>query len=192
MQINETCDFLANTFVCTVMTDLHARICWKLIYMYVLWWCMSEVIDFKKKYYWYSCKFMQLAIFCIYICAHGFDWSTKYIMSIIVSNCHHCDKLQFQTLSCVHYTIFSVIKLDLFIRALLLDRILALEKNYAYVSRTSCWSLKWATWKCSELLKILHYLCSNYNTWSYLTNRIYYSICCIDVSKCVRFTFPLT
>ena len=34
----------------------------------------------------------------------------------------------FQTLSCVHYTIFLIIKLDLFIRALLLDRILALEK----------------------------------------------------------------
>ena len=41
----------------------------------------------------------------------------------------HCDEHQFQTLSCVHYTIFSVVKLDLFIRALLLDRILALEKT---------------------------------------------------------------
>ena len=50
-------------------------------------------------------------------------------MSIIVSNCQHCDAQQFQTLSCVHYTIFSVVKLDLFIRALLLDRIFALKKN---------------------------------------------------------------
>ena len=50
-------------------------------------------------------------------------------MSIIVSNCQHCDEQQFQTLSCVHYTIFSVVQLGLFIRALLLDRILALEKN---------------------------------------------------------------
>ena len=50
-------------------------------------------------------------------------------MSIIVSNCQHFDEQQFQTLSCVHYTIFSVVKLDLFIRALLLDRILALEKT---------------------------------------------------------------
>ena len=41
----------------------------------------------------------------------------------------HCDKQQFQTLLCVHYTIFLVVKLDLFIRALLLDRILALEKT---------------------------------------------------------------
>ena len=51
-------------------------------------------------------------------------------MSIIVSNCQHYDEQQFQTLSCVHYTIFSVVKLDLFIRALmLLERILALEKT---------------------------------------------------------------
>ena len=50
-------------------------------------------------------------------------------MSIFVSNCQHCDEQQFQTLSNVHYTIFSVVKLDLFIRALLLDRILALEKT---------------------------------------------------------------
>ena len=63
-------------------------------------------------------------------------------MSIIVSTCQHCDEQQFETLSCVgiHYTIFSVVKLDLFIRALLLDRILALEKNNAYALRTSCFS----------------------------------------------------
>ena len=59
-------------------------------------------------------------------------------MPIIVSNCQHCDEQQFQTLSCVHYTIFSVIKLNLFIGPLLLDRILALEKNYPYISHTSC------------------------------------------------------
>ena len=50
-------------------------------------------------------------------------------MSIIVCNCQHCYKQQFQTLSCVRYTIFLVVKLYLFIRALLLDRILALEKT---------------------------------------------------------------
>ena len=59
-------------------------------------------------------------------------------MSIILSNCQHYDEQQFQTLSCVHYTISSVIKLDVFIRAVLLDRILAFRKNYAYASRTSC------------------------------------------------------
>ena len=32
---------------------------------------------FLKKYYWHSCKFMQLAIFFKYICAHGLDWSTN-------------------------------------------------------------------------------------------------------------------
>ena len=59
-------------------------------------------------------------------------------MSIIVSNSQHCNEQQFRTLSCVHYTIFSVVKSDLFIRALLLDRILVTEKNYAYASHTSC------------------------------------------------------
>ena len=50
-------------------------------------------------------------------------------MSIFVCTCQHCDEQQFETLSRVHYTIFSVVKLHLFIRALLLDRILALEKT---------------------------------------------------------------
>ena len=48
-----------------------------------------------------------------------------------VSNCiqlTHCDEQQFRTLSCAHYTIFSVVKSDLFIRALLLDRILVTKK----------------------------------------------------------------
>ena len=35
-------------------------------------------------------------------------------MSIIVSSGQHCYEQQFQTLACVHYTIFSVVKLDLF------------------------------------------------------------------------------
>ena len=50
-------------------------------------------------------------------------------MSIIVANCQHCDEQQFQTLACVHYVNFSVVKLDLFIRAPILDRILVLEKT---------------------------------------------------------------
>ena len=54
---------------------------------------------------------------------------TRYIMSIIVSIVNFCSESQFQTLLCVHYTIFSVVKLDLLIRSLLLDRILALEKT---------------------------------------------------------------
>ena len=50
-------------------------------------------------------------------------------MSIIVSNCQHCDEQQFQTPSYVHYTILSVVNLGSFIRALILDCILALEKT---------------------------------------------------------------
>ena len=49
-----------------------------------------------------------------------------------ISNCNlrqHADEQQFRTLSCVHYTIFSVLKTNLFIRALLLDRILVTEKT---------------------------------------------------------------
>ena len=34
--------------------------------------------------------------------------TTRYIMSIVVSNCQHYDEQQFQTQSCVHYTILSV------------------------------------------------------------------------------------
>ena len=56
-------------------------------------------------------------------------FALRYIMSTIVSSCQHCDEQQFQSLSCVHYTIFSVVKLDLFIRALIRDHILALEKK---------------------------------------------------------------
>ena len=46
---------------------------------------------------------------------------------------------QFQKLSCVHYTIFSVVKLDLYLRALKKRFIsTCTEKNYAYASHTSC------------------------------------------------------
>ena len=54
----------------------------------------------------------------------------------------YCDEQQFQTLSCALYTIFTVIKLDLFIQALLLDYILALEKKYAYALRASCFYIE--------------------------------------------------
>ena len=97
---------------------------------------MSEIIDLTKNSIG-NCKFMQHAFFCKY--QNERTVSTRYIMSMIVSNSQHYDCQQFQTLSCVHYTIFSVVKLDLVIRALLLDSILALEKNYAYARRTSCY-----------------------------------------------------
>ena len=62
-------------------------------------------------------------------------------MSIILSSYQNCDEQQFQTLY-VHVThFFPVIKLDLFIQALLLDYILALEKN-AHSFRASCFYIK--------------------------------------------------
>ena len=52
------------------------------------------------------------------------------------ASCQHCDEQQFQTLSCALYTIFSVIKLDLVIQALLLDYILALGKKRLRIACT--------------------------------------------------------
>ena len=34
--IYATCDFFANKFMCTLLTDLLTRLCWKLIYIYVI------------------------------------------------------------------------------------------------------------------------------------------------------------
>ena len=48
---------------------------------------------------------------------------------MIVSNCQHCDEQQLQTLSCVHYKILSVLKLDVYIRALLIRLHSCSEKN---------------------------------------------------------------
>ena len=51
---------------------------------------------------------MQLAIIYKYICANGFDWSTRYIMSIMVSNCQHYDEQQFQnTVMCILHDFLS-------------------------------------------------------------------------------------
>ena len=120
MQVYATCDInWANKLVCTVLTDLQTRFCWKLIYTYVIPWYMSKIIDLTKNRI-SNCNLRQHAFVCKYLFAHCFDWSTTYIMSIIVSNWQHCDEQQFRTLSCLHYTIFSVVKSDLFIRALLL------------------------------------------------------------------------
>ena len=64
MQIANFCNLrlFANQFVCSVLTDLLARFCWKLIYMYVTQWCMSEILFFFKITIG-NCKFMQLTIF---------------------------------------------------------------------------------------------------------------------------------
>ena len=92
----------------------------------------------------------NLRIFCNYICVHSFNRPTDTILlrqlsdnymfenrvpvnsrwlyllgtSTSTSNTISC-------LSCVHYTIFPVVKLDK--RALLLDHNLALEKLYEYI-----------------------------------------------------------
>ena len=49
-------------FVCIVLTALRTRFCYKLIYMYVLRWRMSEITDFYKITIG-SFKFMQHSIF---------------------------------------------------------------------------------------------------------------------------------
>ena len=80
---------------------------------------------------------MQLAIFCKYTCAHGFDRSTRYIMSMTVSNCQHCDEQQFQTQSCVQLHDFLSSK----VRFIHTSTVTGLHScsgiNYAYASRTS-------------------------------------------------------
>ena len=50
-------------------------------------------------------------------------------MPMIVSGCQHFNEQHFQTLPCLYYAIFSVVKLDLCIRALSLDHTLAQKKN---------------------------------------------------------------
>ena len=70
-------------FVCTVLTDLLTRFCWKLIYMYVLRWCMSERVDLKKQILLVFANLCNLRFFCEYICVHGFDWSTNPILLTI-------------------------------------------------------------------------------------------------------------
>ena len=76
-------------------------------------------------------------MFCKQICVHGFDLSTRYIMSIIVSNCQHCDEQQFQTMSCtLHDFLSSKIR---FIHTTIVPGSHSCSgKNYADASRTSC------------------------------------------------------
>ena len=63
-------------------------------------------------------------------------------MPIIVSSYQHCYEQQFQTLLCALYAfLFSVILLDLVIQALLVDYILALEKN-VHASSGSCFHIE--------------------------------------------------
>ena len=54
------------------MTDLLTRFCWKLIYMYVTQWCMSEIINFLKIIIG-SSKFMDKQFFANSLWVYGFD-----------------------------------------------------------------------------------------------------------------------
>ena len=62
---------------------------------------MSEIIDLTKNSIG-NCKFMQHAIFLNKFVRTAL--TDLLVMSIIVSNCQHCDEQQFQTLACVSYT----------------------------------------------------------------------------------------
>ena len=80
---------------------------WTLIYRYVIRWYMSAITDLTKSNIG-NCKFMHHATFWKYICAHSFEWSTRYIMPIIVSNCQHCDEQQFRnTVKCTLHDFLS-------------------------------------------------------------------------------------
>ena len=62
-------------------------------------------------------------------------------MSIIVSNCQHCDEQQFQTLACVHCTLHDFLSSKG--RFIHMSTVTGSDscsgKNYAYASRTSCY-----------------------------------------------------
>ena len=70
---------------------------------------MSEIIGFNKQIVLIVANLCNINFLGKYICAHGFDLFTRYIMSIIVSNCQHCDEQQFQPLMCtVMCTVMSL------------------------------------------------------------------------------------
>ena len=90
---------------------IYTRFCWKLRYIYVIRWFMTEIIYFQN-YYW------QLHISAIY------DF-------LQINLCDRLGASNFRSWSTrtLRLRAFSVIKLDLFIRALTLDHILALDKT---------------------------------------------------------------
>ena len=87
----------------------------------------------------------------IYLCT--LFWLIYYyslcaiVMSILVSNCQHYEEQQSRTLSLCTLPIFSVVKSNLFIQALLLDRILVTEKTTrtprVHLVRNCCSSQCW-------------------------------------------------
>ena len=71
-------------------------------------------------YLWYIYFLLYVCIFYNYVllCIWTNVWNKELLLYYY-----------YYTLSCLHHTIFSAIKLDLYIRTLLLDHILALEKT---------------------------------------------------------------
>ena len=73
-------------------------------------------------------------------CSIEVSKQVQYIMSIIVSNCQHCDEQQFQTLSCVHYNLPISSKARFIYTSTDSGLHSCPGKNYAYASRTSCYT----------------------------------------------------
>ena len=135
--------FFANTSVCTALTGLLTRFCCRTISYFVVenlvalkcrvpvnskWLCFPETsMPTSNITSCLSCIDADHSVICLNEFSNVhlhfmFELSlSRYIMSIIVCSCQHCDEQQFHTLSYVHYIIFSVVKLDLFTRSLLLD-----------------------------------------------------------------------
>ena len=67
--------------MCTVLTDLLAWLCWKLIYMYIARWCMSEIIDFFEISIG-SCKLCNLRFFANKLAC--MDLTALYINPILL------------------------------------------------------------------------------------------------------------
>ena len=61
--------FFANIFAHTVLTDLLTQFCWKLIYMHVIRWCMSEIIDLKKIVLVIA-NLCKMQVICKYVCEY--------------------------------------------------------------------------------------------------------------------------
>ena len=92
-------------------------------------------------------------------------------MSIIASNCQHCDEQQFQTLSCVHYVHdFLRIKVRFIHTSTVTGSHSCFRKKYAYASHRSCYN------KGFTLAENIRYLMYTYditiNDWHQSLNYV--------------------
>ena len=168
-----TCDFFTNTFVCTVFdrsTDTifmrnyqiiiwlkvkslqwtaDGNVCWKLLRL-------RAILSLVKLHRSWSCNL------------YAYEWvanvrlqfmeelsalrSCQYLCSTFNIAMRNNFMQHSQFLMCKLHE-FPVMKLGLFIRPRFLDHNFALEKKYAYASRTSCFHKDAAFYNCSALLK---------------------------------------